>query len=40
VLAVEYTRTGFDWACSHVGDQVSVVRRDLDLTPGGIRAFC
>ena len=40
VLAVEYTDAGFARACADVGDQVSVVRRDRDVTPRGVRRYC
>ena len=40
VLVVEYTKASYTWTCAHFGDQLSVVRRDLDLTPGGVRAYC
>jgi hypothetical protein len=32
VLVVEYTAEGFDAACRAVGDRLSIVRRDLDVT--------
>ncbi|WP_198412340.1 endo alpha-1,4 polygalactosaminidase [Nocardioides mangrovicus] len=40
VVDVEYTDAGFRWACDHVGEEISVERRDVDLTPGGVRAWC
>jgi hypothetical protein len=40
VLAVEYSRRSFRWTCDHVGDHIPVVRRDLDLTRGGVRRWC
>ncbi len=39
VLFVEYRRADFSWTCDHVG-QVSVVRRDVDLSTDGIRQWC
>lgn len=40
VLAVEYTGAGFARACHRVGDKVSVVRRDRELTASGVRRYC
>ena len=40
VLAVEYSRAAFAWTCERLGDRISVVRRDRDLTRGGVRAWC
>jgi hypothetical protein len=40
VLAVEYHDKAFRWTCDHVGDQISVVRRDVDLTTSGVRRWC
>lgn len=40
VLAIEYTARGFRRACAEVGALVSVVRRDVGVTPGGIRRWC
>ncbi|MBQ0826466.1 endo alpha-1,4 polygalactosaminidase [Streptomyces tagetis] len=35
VLVVEYDAAGLDRACAGWGDQLSIVRRDLDVTPEG-----
>ena len=35
VVVIEYTDAGFDAACAAVGDTVSVVRRDQDVTRPG-----
>jgi hypothetical protein len=40
VLAVEYRRKDFRWTCRHYGDRLSVVLRDVDLTPTGVRRWC
>jgi hypothetical protein len=40
VLVVEYRRKDFRWTCRHFGDQLSVVRRDVDLSPKGVRRWC
>lgn len=40
VLAVEYHDRAFRWTCGHFGDQISVVRRDVDLTTHGVRRWC
>lgn len=40
VLVVEYTAAGFRRACAAVGERVPVVRRDLAVSPGGIRRWC
>lgn len=40
VLAIEYTARGFRRACAEVGALVPVVRRDLAVSPGGIRRWC
>ena len=40
VLAVEYRRRPFRRACRDWGDELSVVRRDVDLEPGGTRRWC
>ncbi|MFW6775555.1 endo alpha-1,4 polygalactosaminidase [Nocardioides sp. CPCC 205120] len=40
VLVVEYTDEGLATACAGWGDELSVVRRDLDLAPDGERAWC
>ncbi len=40
VLAVEYRRSDFRRTCRSVGEQVPVVLRDRDVTPGGVRRFC
>lgn len=40
VLAIEYTRTGFKRACDQYSEEWAIVRRDLDLTPGGIHRYC
>jgi hypothetical protein len=39
VLFVEYRRKDFRWTCAHFG-QVSVVRRDVDLSTTGVRRWC
>jgi hypothetical protein len=35
VIVIEYTAKGLTKACSGWGDQLSIVRRDLDVTPAG-----
>jgi hypothetical protein len=40
VLVVEYRRVDFRWSCRHFGDRLSVVRRDLGLSPSGVRRWC
>lgn len=40
VLAIEYRKKDFDATCAAYGDQWPVVRRDLDLTPDGVHAWC
>ncbi|MDN7120655.1 endo alpha-1,4 polygalactosaminidase [Nocardioides sp. ChNu-153] len=40
VLVVEYTDEGLATACAGWGEELSVVRRDLDLAPDGERAWC
>lgn len=40
VIVIEYTDDGFRAACDSVGDRVSVVLRDLDVTPGGTYRAC
>lgn len=40
VLVVEYTAAGFRRACASVGRRVPVVRRDLAVSPRGIRRWC
>ena len=35
IVVIEYTDSGFDAACAAVGDTVSVVRRDQDVTNPG-----
>jgi hypothetical protein len=40
VYAVEYRRKDFRRTCTGWGDQLAVVLRDLDLTPGGVHDYC
>jgi hypothetical protein len=40
VLAIEYRLADFRWTCSHYGARLAVVRRDLALSPRGVRAWC
>lgn len=40
VLAIEYRRADFDWTCAHFGPGLPVVLRDLELSPGGVHAWC
>ena len=40
VLVVEYRRRDFRWTCRHFGEQLSVVRRDRELSPTGVRRWC
>ena len=40
VLAIEYRRQDFRWTCRHAGDDIPVVLRDRDLTPGGVHEWC
>ncbi|MFF6990181.1 endo alpha-1,4 polygalactosaminidase [Streptomyces sp. NPDC010273] len=35
VIVVEYTEKGMEKACAGWGDRISIVRRDLDVTPAG-----
>lgn len=39
VVVIEYTAGGFAAACQAVGDHVSVVRRDVDLTTPGSESY-
>lgn len=40
VLAVEYRRKDFRRACRGWSDRIAVVRRDVDLSPDGVRRWC
>ncbi len=40
VLAVEYGDKAFRRACRNWGGRIAVVRRDVDLTPSGVRRWC
>jgi hypothetical protein len=40
MVVIEYTASGYDQACTSVGADVAVVRRDLDVTPNGIFQAC
>lgn len=40
VLAIEYRRQDFRWACDRVGDLLPVVLRDRDVSPTGVRRWC
>ncbi len=40
VLSIEYRRQDFDWTCSRFGDELPVVLRNRDLTPGGVHRWC
>ena len=40
VYDVEYRRKDFDKACRRWGDRISVVLRDLDVTPSGVDERC
>jgi hypothetical protein len=40
VLAIEYRRADFRRTCEQYGDRLSVVLRDRDLSPTGVRRFC
>ena len=40
VLAVEYGDKAFARACRTVGNEIAVVRRDVDLTTHGVRRWC
>jgi hypothetical protein len=40
VLAVEYGDVPFRRACRRWSDTIAVVRRDVDLTPHGVRRWC
>ena len=40
VLAIEYRLADFRWTCSHHGARLAVVRRDLALSPRGVRTWC
>ncbi|MCZ9343619.1 endo alpha-1,4 polygalactosaminidase, partial [Streptomyces sp. TRM76130] len=35
VLVIEYDAQGLEAACEDWGDDISIVRRDLDVLPGG-----
>jgi hypothetical protein len=39
VYDVEYTEAGFVKACSHWNGQISIVRRDRDVNPRGLRGY-
>ena len=40
VYVVEYRRKDFRRTCTHWGDRLAVVLRDLDLTPDGVHDYC
>ena len=40
VLVIEYRRQDFEKTCAEYGATLSVVHRDLDLSPDGVRAWC
>jgi hypothetical protein len=40
VLAVEYRDADLTWTCRRYAGRISVVRRDLDLSPTGVRRWC
>jgi hypothetical protein len=40
VLVIEYRRQDFEKTCAEYGDTLSVVYRDLDLRPDGLREYC
>ena len=40
VLAIEYRKKDFKKTCAAYGDQWAVERRNLDLTPDGVHAWC
>ncbi|HXH80833.1 endo alpha-1,4 polygalactosaminidase [Nocardioides sp.] len=40
VYVVEYRDPDFDRACRRWGSRLSIVRRDVDVTPGGINRRC
>lgn len=40
VLVIEYRRQDFDQTCARYGDTLSVVLRDRDLSPDGVRDYC
>lgn len=39
VIVIEYTAKGLQKACSGWGDELSVVRRDLDVSPAGSKDY-
>ncbi|MGX9890487.1 endo alpha-1,4 polygalactosaminidase [Streptomyces sp. NPDC002276] len=39
VIVVEYTEKGMKKACAGWGDRISIVRRDLDVTPAGHEGY-
>ncbi|WP_443060932.1 endo alpha-1,4 polygalactosaminidase [Streptomyces sp. NBC_00448] len=39
VIVIEYTAKGLQKACSGWGDELSVVRRDLDVSPAGSKGY-
>jgi hypothetical protein len=39
VLVIEYSAAGFAAACASVGDTVSVLRRDVDVTTPGSASY-
>ncbi|MBT0771691.1 endo alpha-1,4 polygalactosaminidase [Kineosporia sp. J2-2] len=39
VIVIEYTKKAFAKTCDAYGDQLSVVRRDLDVTPRGSKGY-
>lgn len=40
VLVIEYRARDFATTCREYGDLLAVVRRDLDLSPDGVRRWC
>ncbi|MGQ4511300.1 endo alpha-1,4 polygalactosaminidase [Streptomyces sp. DW26H14] len=39
VIVIEYTAKGLTKACSGWGDELSIVRRDLDVSPAGSKGY-
>lgn len=40
VLAVEYRKQDLSWTCKNFGTRISVVLRDVSLSPHGVRNWC
>ncbi|CAM5461625.1 hypothetical protein SVIOM342S_10608 [Streptomyces violaceorubidus] len=39
MIVIEYTAKGLSKACAGFGDELSIVRRDLDVSPKGSSGY-